>query len=145
MNRADNRPVLFLDTAYVIALSSAGDRLHDKAVQLAEELEAQQTQLVATRAVLLEVGNALSKQRFRHAAAELLQSLEDDPLVEIAPLTEDLYRRAFALFRDRRDKEWGLIDCVSCVVMQERGITQVLTADDHFAQMGFQLLLLTES
>ena len=107
MNRADDKPTLFLDTAYVIALSSAGDHLHDKAVQLAEELEAQQAQLVTTRAVMLEVGNALSKQRFRHAAAGLLQSLEDDPLVEIVSLTEDLYRRAFALFRDRPSKEWG--------------------------------------
>ena len=39
------------------------------------------------------------------------------------------------------DKEWGLIDCVSFVVMEYRGITEALTSDAHFEQAGFQALL----
>jgi hypothetical protein len=39
------------------------------------------------------------------------------------------------------DKEWGLIDCMSFIVMQDRGITEALTADDHFNQAGFKALL----
>ncbi len=45
------------------------------------------------------------------------------------------------LFRDRTDKEWGLIDCVSFVVMSERGVTKALTVDEHFQQNGFHALL----
>ncbi|MBV9469842.1 MAG: type II toxin-antitoxin system VapC family toxin, partial [Abitibacteriaceae bacterium] len=96
---------------------------------MADELEAAQTRLVTTRAILMEVGNALSKQRFRHAAVDLLQSLEDDPNVEIVPFSEELYRKAFKLYRERPDKEWGLIDCVSFVVMQERSLIEALTTD----------------
>jgi uncharacterized protein len=55
---------VFLDTAYAIALSSPTDQFHTRAVALAEQLEATGTRLVTTRAVLLEIGNALSKQRF---------------------------------------------------------------------------------
>ena len=94
------------------------------------------------RSVIVEIGNALSKQRYRHAAVELLQSLEADPNVTIVRLTEDLYARAFRLFRERPDKEWGLTDCVSFVVMQDRKITEALTTDEHFQQAGFQALLL---
>ncbi len=93
------------------------------------ELLANQTPLVTTRAVLLEIGNALSKLRYRLAAGELLDALERDPQVEIVLITEELYQQALALFCSRLDKEWGLIDCVSYVVMQKRGLTNALTTD----------------
>jgi hypothetical protein len=38
---------------------------------LAEQLEVEQTRLVTTMAVLLEIGNALSKRRYRAAAVQL--------------------------------------------------------------------------
>jgi hypothetical protein len=43
--------------------------------------------------------------------------------------------------RARPDKEWGLTDCVSFVVMQQMSITDALTTDDHFRQAGFRVLL----
>lgn len=38
-------------------------------------------------------------------------------------------------------EEWSLADCVAFVVMKEKGITEALTADKHFAQAGFKALL----
>jgi predicted nucleic acid-binding protein len=131
----------FLDTAFAIALSSSGDDLHRVALALADELETSPTRIVTTRAVLMEIGNALSKQRYRPAAVELLLSLENDPKVEIVPVSGDLYAQAFKLFSERTDKEWGLVDCVSFVVMRERGITDALTSDNHFRQAGFNALM----
>ena len=131
----------FLDTAFAIALSSSGDDLHRVALALADELETSPTRIVTTRAVLMEIGNALSKQRYRPAAVELLLSLENDPKVEIVPVSGDLYAQAFKLFSERTDKEWGLVDYVSFVVMRERGITDALTSDDHFRQAGFNALM----
>lgn len=132
---------VFLDTAYAIALSSSSDQFHDRAVCLADQLEAAGTRLVTTQAVLLEIGNALSKQRYRHAAVRLLGSLEADPKVEIIPVAKQLYGRALQLYRERTDKEWGLTDCISFIVMQDRGITEALTTDEHFQQAGFRALL----
>jgi len=94
---------------------------------------------------MLEIGNALSKQRYRHAAVELLRSLEADPNVTIVPLSEDLYARAFRLYRERPDKDWGFTDCISFIAMQGRKITEVLTTDEHFQQAGFRALLLEGS
>lgn len=132
---------VFLDTAYAIALSVASDAHHERAVALAEQLEADATRMITTRAVLLEIGNALSKQRYRPAAVALLDALEQDSQVEIVALSDALYAQALELFRNRPDKDWGLIDCVSFVVMQERGLTEALTTDEHFAQAGFKPLL----
>jgi len=55
--------------------------------------------------------------------------------------SEEFYVRAFKLYRDRMDKEWGLVDCVSFVVMSDREITDALTTDIHFQQAGFRALL----
>jgi predicted nucleic acid-binding protein len=135
---------VFLDSAYAIALSVSNDFYHERAVLLADQLEAEKTHLVTTHAVMLEIGNALSKQRYRRAAVELLQSLEIDPQVEVVPLTKDLYAQALQFYRRRTDKEWGLTDCVSFVVMQERKIAEALTTDEHFQQAGLRALLLED-
>jgi predicted nucleic acid-binding protein len=132
---------VFLDTSFAIALSAITDQNHPKAVQLAEQIENENVHLITTQAILLEIGNALSKQRYRSAAIQLLESLESDPNIEIVPLTNELYRAAFQLFKSRQDKEWGLIDCISFVVMENRAITEALTADDHFNQAEFYALL----
>lgn len=133
---------VFLDTSYAIALASPKDQYHARAEALAEQLEQSRTRLITTRAVLLEIGGALARLRYRKAAVELLDSLESDPGVEIVPLSEPLYARALQLYRDRPDKEWGLTDCVSFIVMQDRRLTEALTTDDHFRQAGFRALLL---
>src|SRR3990172_3796341 len=105
MNSMDK---VLLDAAYAIALSAPNDQHHELAEILAEQIEAESTQLITTRAVVLEIGNALAKLRYRNVAIELLDSLEEDPNVEIIPISEELYKRAFQLYRERADKEWGL-------------------------------------
>ena len=135
------RNEIFLDAAYAIALSVTNDQHHEQAMTLRAELKLAPKRLVTTRAVLLEIGNALAKSRYRGAAIQLLESLEGDPNVEIIPMSEDLYHRAIQLYRGRLDKEWGLTDCISFVVMQDRGLTSALTPDEHFEQAGFRALL----
>lgn len=97
--------------------------------------------MVTTHAVVLEIGNALSKLRYRRAAVALLDAIERDPTIEIVPLSEELYRESLQLFRQHKDKEWGLTDCISFVLMRERNINDALTADRHFHQAGFRTLL----
>ena len=134
---------VFLDTSYAIALSVESDEHHERAEDLADQLEAEATPLVTTRPVLLEIGNALSKKRYRRAAVKLLDALERDPQVEIVSLSDELYEQALELFRNRPDKEWGLVDCVSFVTMKRAGVQGALTMDQHFVQAGFKALMRT--
>lgn len=132
---------IFLDTAYAIALASVSDAFHGRAMLLAEQIEKANTRLVTTHAVALEIGNALSRQRYRAAATQLLAALEADPTIEIIPLTEDLYVRGLHLYQQRSDKDWGLTDCVSFIVMRDRGLSDALTTDEHFQQAGYRTLM----
>ena len=52
----------------------------------------------------------------------------------------DLFAAALALYSQRLDKEYSLVDCMSMTLMRERGITHVLTNDHHFRQEGFTVV-----
>jgi predicted nucleic acid-binding protein len=64
--------------------------------------------------------------------------LETDPDIQVLPVTTELFERAVDLYSTRSDKEWGLTDCISFVVMQDHKLTHALTTDRHFEQAGFQ-------
>ena len=132
---------IYLDAAYLIALGVPADEHHARAMELSAAIQAQRARVVTSRAVLLEVGSALSKGRHRAAAVRLLEAIQNARTVTIVPLTEEQARAGYSLFRDRLDKEWSWTDCISFLVMQERGIRQALTTDEHFEQAGFTALL----
>ncbi len=132
---------LFLDSAYVIALAQATDQHHEKAATVAVQIAEQNTQLITTRAVLLEIGSALARTKNRSRAVRLIDSLHASPLVQVVAVTEERAKQGWELFRQRPDKAWSWTDCISFIVMSERGLTQALTADQHFEQAGFTALL----
>jgi hypothetical protein len=96
---------VFLDTSFAVALDSKADQLHERASSLRTELKSEGARLLTTWAVLLEIGNALSRLRFRDSAIRLLTSLRTDRNVQILPLSSPLLDRAFELFSTRRDKQ----------------------------------------
>ena len=97
-------------------------------------------QFLATDAVLLEIGNALAK-KYRQEAVEVITHLLTSEDVEVVRLTPALFDESFALYKSHQDKEWGLIDCVSFVVMRQNEIQDALTFDHHFVQAGFRALM----
>jgi predicted nucleic acid-binding protein len=129
---------VFLDTSYFVALSNPRDQHHAVARQVAADLQRRRIRLVTTRGVVLEIGNALSRQRLRTAAVDFLANLETDESIEVS---RDLFEAGAGLFRDHADKEWSLTDCLSFVVMRDLGIDEALTFDHHFRQAGFRPLL----
>lgn len=131
----------FLDTGFLVALVVEDDQYHERALELADQIEEEGRHVVTTRVVVAEIGDALASPGYRERAAEHIAALQRSPTVDIVPLTEELFRRGFELYRDRRDKAWGITDCISFVVMRERGIQEALTTDSDFEQAGFNALL----
>ena len=136
---------LFLDTAYVLALLNTRDQWHAAAVTWEQQLAARRQPLITTEFVLTEVADGLAAVRFRSHAVRALHTLRTSPLVEVVPASSGLFAAALDLYRARPDKDWGLTDCASFVVMGERGLVEALTTDDHFRQAGFRALLLEQA
>jgi predicted nucleic acid-binding protein len=95
--------------------------------------------LLTTSAVLLEIGNALAKD-FRAEALSIIKVLSHSSRVEVIEIDSDLMEKGLAVYEKYSDKRWGLVDCISFVVMRETNITQVLTFDKDFEQAGFTVL-----
>jgi predicted nucleic acid-binding protein len=129
---------VFDNTVHFIALLSAGDRWHARAVAIGRQ---HLGPLVTTEWILTEVGDAFSHPVARRKFIRLLDLLKGQPDVEIVPSTSDLFQRGTEFFSARPDKEWSLTDCISFVAMNERDITDALTSDHHFEQAGFRILL----
>ena len=50
---------------------------------------------------------------------------------------------ALRIYSRYADKDWGFVDCLSYCVMRDNHITDALSHDRHFKQMGFKTLLET--
>ena len=129
---------VFVDTSFVVALVNENDQNHHLALDLSSQLSGQR--LVTTDAILLEIGNALSRN-FKRESVEIIEDFLTSDDVQVVHLDPTLFRKAFDLYKSRPDKLWGLIDCVSFVVMKEIGIADALSADKHFQQAGFNVLI----
>jgi predicted nucleic acid-binding protein len=63
--------------------------------------------------------------------------------INVITVDSSLFHKALDFYSSRHDKSWGLTDCISFVVMQEYHLTEALTNDRHFNQVGFNALLLS--
>ncbi len=128
----------FVDTDYLLALVNTSAKYQDRA-RITASVDT--PPFVSTEAVLIEIGNSLSGLRRRTIAVATLTNLRPVTNVQIIPVDANSFERALDLFASRSDKEWSVTGCLSFVIMQEQGLTQVLTTDRHFEQAGFQNLL----
>jgi len=129
---------LFLDTFWVQALLNRNDAYHARAVAWLARVE--RAEVWTTEAVLVEIGNALSAVA-RGEAAAFIARCYTAPSIHVASVSPALFQRALTLYTARADKDWGLTDCISFVVMSDENLRDALTADKHFAQAGFNVLL----
>lgn len=99
--------------------------------------------MLTTAWVLTEVADGLAATPDRHLIEKILADLNQEPRDIVVPASADLFDRGLQLYLARPDKQWSLTDCISFVVMEERNVTEALTADHHFEQAGFVALLLS--
>jgi uncharacterized protein len=130
---------IFLDTWFILGLLNTRDAYHAEAVRLLPRVRSAAA-LIITEAVLVETCNGLAKYN-RAGAADFVRTCYKDPRFEVVPMDRALLDSALDHYSAMGDKEWGLTDCISFVVMRERGLHLVATGDHHFRQAGFVPLM----
>ena len=132
---------LFVDTAYWVARLNLDDQWHRQAKQLESQVKTRKW--LTTELVLVEFLNYFSgfRAKTRAEVVTVVRSIIAGSQVDVVWQTQELFAAGLALYESRLDKGYSLTDCVSMVVMQQEGITEVLTRDRHFAQEGFTILV----
>ena len=137
--KIEPRSSIFIDTSALVALVDNSDSLYETATAVMAECRAGKVRFFVSELVLVEFLNSLCSAKFRMNAIDLVDAFRRSEQVTVIPT--DQFEQALGLYRDRPDKEWSLTDCVSFILMSERGISQAFTSDRHFEQAGFVKLL----
>ena len=128
----------FADSFVFLAMINRSDRKHVAAV---EALGKNRDPLVTTAWIITELADGLCAVGSRAVFVSLEARLRSNPRMTIIAADPVLYESGLDLYRQRPDKAWSLTDCISFVVMRQRGITEALTGDHHFEQAGLIALL----
>ena len=132
---------LFLDTCGWLSLLNAGDRLHAAAARVWRDCGRKPYTIFVTDWVVAETGNGLARSRVKSAFVQAFADMKISPQVRVIYATPEKIDRALGLYQQRTDKDWGLVDCLSFLIMQDHQIVEAFTNDRHFEQAGFRCLL----
>lgn len=137
---------LFVDTSGWASLFIPTELFHQKALHLFQLARQQRYQVVTTNYIIAELVTLLDS-RMRAPRSQLFQYVDvvrADPDLTLIHVDATTDAAAWVLCKARPDKNWSLVDCTSFVVMQQLGIQQAMTTDQHFEQAGFVRLLKPE-
>ena len=131
---------IFADTSYWIAVLDEKDQWFESAILAFSGIG--ESEIVTTEAVLIEVLNYFSEYRsdIKEYVANYIEILLKDDDIFVLLHNHEIFLDALRLYKSRLDKGYSLTDCVSMNSMQELGIAEILTNDQHFEQEGFTKL-----
>lgn len=127
------------DTWFLVAHAHRRDPDHDQAERIWRTID--HARIVTHDGVLAEFLTFFAEYGpvIRERVSRIVRNLSL-LRVEVVPQDRELFLKALALYDQRPDKAYSFADCMSMVVMRERGITHVLTNDHHFRQEGFTIV-----
>ena|SRR5665213_162820 len=130
---------VFVDTGGWMACADAADPTHVACCRARDAALDAGLALITTDFV---VDETLTLIRFRiglAAADAWWQQIDRSSRVRWERVDSDRFERARQLFVRFRDKDLSFTDCTSAAIMRELGLTDVITTDRHFRQMGFHV------
>jgi len=130
---------LFLDTSFIIALEDADDQNHQHAVAYWKGFKKNPRKLITTSYIFDETVTFLKKRISPEKAAEVGKLMLSSPTVELIHISEEHFDNGWKLFLKYHDKGFSFTDCISFLVMEEKGIKKALTFDEHFKQVGISV------
>jgi uncharacterized protein len=134
---------LFVDTWGWLALADRNDAKHGLAADCYREHTKLSRRIVTSNFVLDELLTLLFLRLSFADAAKFAKAIFASPAVTTEFVTRERFRTAMEFRLKFADKpRISFTDLTSMVIMKELGITDVMTADKHFVQvgMGFQIL-----
>lgn len=125
--------MIFVDTGLWVAMVLPKDENHASARSFFDKND---SLLVTSDYVIDETLTVLQARGAGHLARNLAEDFFERAVCHIHWVTPQDVLRSSQVFTSHSDKAWSFTDCVSKVVMENLGITQAASFDQHFRQFG---------
>ena len=132
---------VFADSVYWVAVTRPRDPWAKAA--RAAKLSIREARIITTDEVLIEFLAMLSGggKNIRRQAANIVYAILSDPDITVIPQSRQSFLAGLQLYRQRDDKEYSLVDCISMNAMRAESLTEILSCDHHFEQEGFTIVM----
>ena len=134
-----------MDTWGWLVLADRGEREHQQVTSFYAERTRRIGLIVTSDFVLNELFTIMFSRISFEAASRFADSVLRSPFITIERITPERFQKAWELRLKFSDKpRISFTDLTSMAAMNELGISDVLTADKHFAQVGMNFRLLPD-
>ncbi len=132
--------MIFLDTGFLFAYVSENDKDHLRVNDVLEVHRGERLAdfLLTTNHVVAETITLVSKRGHRDPgirhdlAVKAGRQLHAGAFAQVHHASAEEEREACAYFARHRDKSYSMVDCLSFVVMEKRGIREGWAVDEDF-------------
>ncbi len=128
---------IFIDTAAFLAVLNANDRYHQSTRKVWIDILSSGSAISTSNYVILET-TALLQHRFGIEALRLFVG-EILPVIEVIWVDEDIHQQGMSALLAANRRDLSLVDCISFVLMRQRGLDSAFTLDDHFREQGYSV------
>ena len=125
---------ILVDSSFLLAMVDGDDTRHPEAIDLLKGLG--KVTLLVTSHIFDEAMTLIKVRLSTEAAIRTGRQLRLSTLFRLIHITEGDDEAAWEIFSQYTDKEWSYTDCSCLAVMRKLGITEILSFDHHFDQMG---------
>lgn len=117
---------VFVDSSVLYAFVDRASADHVQAVKILEQLSLQGSQLYTSIQSVIDANNAVNNQLGATLSLDFLQAISESSMEILYPQKAD-FIASYRLIRLNRYKQLSLKEAINSVLMQKKGISQILT------------------
>ena len=129
--------MIFVDTSAIYAWADAADPNHHAAVRRLQGVLGAGEELLTHNYVLVE---SLALLQARLGVAAALKLAKDSTAFVVEWVDDGLHASGIRALERSKKRQVSLVDHISFLVMNRRGVTTAFAFDPDFASAGFKLL-----
>jgi predicted nucleic acid-binding protein len=129
---------VFVDTSAFLSILDADDPNHAVASRHWDQLLGDGTALITTNYVVVETCAVVQRRFGLQAVRKFIDEIA--PLLDVHWVDAGRHEAGVAALLAANRRLLSLVDCVSFVVVRQRGVDAVFAYDEHFADQGFRIL-----
>ncbi len=128
---------MFADTSFFVAFYNKKDKNHFEAREFIRNTS---IFFIISDYIFDEFLTVLLARGHKILSAEAGEKILKDRNISLLRIDSEIFRKAWEIYRNFKDKNWSFTDCTSYVLMKNLSVDTALSFDKHFKQFGLKIL-----